>query len=53
MKTQEEITIHKKHIGAVVLKGIKTYFKLFGFKLRTWAGQAQIWNLESVLYKRL
>ena len=38
MKIQEESTIHKKHIGVVVLEGIKTYFKLFSFKLRNWAG---------------
>ena len=51
MKIQEENNINKKHIGAIVLVGIKTCFKLFGFKLKNWAGRAQIWNLESVLYK--
>ena len=38
MKIQEERTIHKKHIGAVVLEWIKTYFKLFSFKLKKLAG---------------
>ena len=38
MKIQEESTIYKKHIGAVGLEGINTYFKLFSFKLRNWAG---------------
>ena len=38
MKIQEESTIHKKYIGAVVLELIKTYFKLFSFKLRNQAG---------------
>ena len=38
MKIQEERTINKKHIGAVVLEWIKTYFKLFSFKLKNLAG---------------
>ena len=53
MKIQEESNIHKMHTGAVVLEGIEPYFKLFSFKFRNWAGRAQIWNLESVLYKRV
>ena len=38
MKIQGEETIHKKHIGAKVLEGIKIYVKIFSFKLRNWAG---------------
>ena len=38
MKIQKEIIIYKNHIDPVVLKQIKTYFKLFSFKINNCAG---------------